>query len=192
MIPHADHKYIEALRKNDSLLIEEIYRSNAERIKHMVLKNSGTETDAADLFQDVLMELHRKAVQQQFTLTCPFNAFFYMVCRNRWINTLEKRKVRKPVTIKGDEGFNVNDDVFENYEALRVKEKRKDLIEEKLAELGEGCRDLLSLAWSGKPLQEVAEKLNFSYAYVRKKKTECMSKLISLVKEAPGFSALKW
>jgi len=41
-------------------------------------------------------------------------------------------------------------------------------------------------------LQEVAATLNFSYAYVRKKKTECMSKLISLVKEAPGFSALKW
>lgn len=191
MQAHPDHKYIAALQKNDSLLIEEIYSRYAIRIKQMVIKNSGTETDAADLFQEVLIELHRKATQQQFVLTCPFDAFLYMVCRNRWINELHKRKLPS-VTIKGDEGFNLNEDVFENYEALVIKEKRKNLVEEKLAELGDGCRSLLSLAWSGKPLQEVAAMLNFSYAYVRKKKTECMSKLIDLVKEAPGFNALKW
>ena len=190
MTAHPDHKFIEALRQNDSVLIEEIYSRYAVLIKQLVIKNSGTETDAADLFQDVLIELHRKATQQQFVLTCPFDAFLYLVCRNRWINQLHKRKGHT-VTIEGDEGFNLNEDVFENYEVLLLKEKRKDLLEEKLAELGEGCRNLLSLAWSGKPLQEVAAVLNFSYAYVRKKKTECMSKLISLVKEAPGFSALK-
>ena len=191
MTPHPDHKYIEALKENNSLLIEEIYSRYAGRIKQLVLKNSGTETDAADLFQDVLIELHRKATRQQFTLTCPFDAFLYLVCRNRWINELHKRK-GKPVTFKGDEGFTVNDEVFQNYEVLHVHEKRKNLVEEKLAELGDGCRNLLTLSWSGKPMQEVAAMLNFTYAYVRKKKTECMSKLISLVKEAPGFNALKW
>ncbi len=190
MTAHNDHKYIEALKQNDSVLIEEIYRRYADRIKQMVLKNSGNETDAADLFQEVLIELHRKATQQNFVLTCPFDAFLYLVCRNRWINELHKRK-RKAVTISTDDGFNISEDVFENYESLLSREKRKALIEEKLAQLGESCRDLLSLSWSGKPLQEVAQILNFSYAYVRKRKTECMSKLINLVKEAPGFSALK-
>jgi RNA polymerase sigma factor (sigma-70 family) len=191
MTPHSDHKYIVALQKNDSVLIEEIYSRYSRRITQMVLKNNGTETDAADLFQNVLIELHRKAINQQFALTCPFDAFLYMVCHNRWLNELEKRKGKK-VTLTGDEGFKVSEDVFENYETLNVQEKRKNLVEEKLAELGEGCRDLLSLSWSGKPLQEVAVTLNFSYAYVRKRKTECMSKLIRLVKDAPGFSALKW
>jgi RNA polymerase sigma factor (sigma-70 family) len=191
MTAHADHKYIVALQQNDSVLIEEIYSRFSKRITQMVLKNSGTATDAADLFQNVLIELHRKAIRQQFILTSPFEAFLYMVCRNRWLNELEKRKGKR-VTLTGDEGFNVSDNVFENYETLKVHEKRKSLVEEKLAELGEGCRDLLSLSWSGKPLQEVATTLNFTYAYVRKRKTECMSKLIRLVKDAPGFSALKW
>jgi len=191
MPAHPDHKYIKALLENNSRLIEEIYQRYAARISYMVQKNSGTETDAADLFQEVLIELHRKASQQQFVLTCPFDAFLYLVCRNRWINELHKRKGHA-VTITGDEGFDLNENVFENYDHLLLNEKRKDLVEEKLAELGEGCRDLLSLSWSGKPLQEVAAMLNFSYAYVRKKKTECMGKLISLVKNAPGFNALKW
>lgn len=191
MTAHPDHKYIEALLQNNSVLIEEIYRRFAAGIKWMVLKNSGTETDAADLFQDVLMELYNKAAKKDFVLTCPFEAFLYMVCRNRWLNKLEKRGI-KQVTITGNEGFNPGEDVSENYENLVMHEKRKALVEEKLAELGNGCRELLALSWSGKPLQEVAEKLNFTYAYVRKRKTECMSKLIRLVKEAPGFTALKW
>ena len=191
MTAHADHKYIIALQNNDSVLIEEIYNQFSKRITQMVLKNSGTEIDAADLFQNVLMELYRKAITQNFILTCPFGAFLYMVCHNRWLNELDKRKGKR-VTLTGDKGFNVSEDVFENYETLKMQEKRKSLLEEKLTELGEGCRELLSLSWSGKPLQEVAVTLNFTYAYVRKRKTECMSKLIRLVKDAPGFSALKW
>ena len=191
MIKHPDHKYIEALKNNDSQLIEEIYSRYSAKIKFMVLKNNGTETDAADLFQDVLIELHRKATQQQFTLTCPFDAFLHLMCRNRWINKLQKQK-GQPVTLTDEEGFTFNDDVFENYETLLIREKRKDLIEEKLAQLGEDCRNLLSYSWSGKPLQEVAALLNFSYAYVRKRKSECLAKLIVLVKEAPDFSTLKW
>ena len=191
MNPHPDHKYIEALKTNDSLLIGEIYRRFSGRVKQLVIKNSGSETDAADLFQEVLIELHRKAVTQHFVLTCPFDAFLHLVCRNRWINELHKRKGHT-VTIAGDEGFNVDGEVAVNYEALLMHEKRRSLLDEKLAELGEGCRDLLSLSWSGKSMQEVAAALNFTYAYVRKKKTECMGKLIGLVKEAPGFHALKW
>lgn len=191
MNAHPDHKYIEALVDNDSALIDEIYRLYTGSIKNMVLKNSGTETDAADLLQDVLVELHRKACKKEFVLTCPFGAFLFMVCRNRWLNKLEKRSI-KTVTIRENEGFNPGEDVQENYENLVMNEKRKRLVDEKLAELGEGCRELLSLSWSGKPLQEVAAMLNFTYAYVRKRKTECMSKLIRLVKEAPGFTALKW
>ena len=146
MAAHPDHKYIEALTNNDSVLIDEIYRRYAASIKKMVVKNSGTETDAADLFQDVLIELHRKATQQNFVLTCPFEAFLFLVCRNRWINELHKRKGHHAVTISGDEGFDINEDVVENYEILLILEKRKDLIENKLAELGDGCRNLLSLS----------------------------------------------
>ena len=63
---------------------------------------------------------------------------------------------------------------------------------EKLAELGDSCRQLLQLSWSGKPMDEVAMMLEVSYGYVRKKKSECMAKLISLVKRSSQYNALKW
>ena len=58
--------------------------------------------------------------------------------------------------------------------------KLQKLFLEKLNELGEGCRELLRQSWKGIHLNEIAVKLNISYAYARKKKTECMAKLVML------------
>jgi len=63
---------------------------------------------------------------------------------------------------------------------------------EKLNQLGEGCRQLLQQNWQGLHLNEVATRLNISYAYARKKKTECMAKLVMLMKQSPQYSQLKW
>ena len=52
--------------------------------------------------------------------------------------------------------------------------------------------ELLQLSWSGKSMEEVAGLLHMTYGYARKRKTECMAKLIKLVKGASQFNSLKW
>jgi DNA-binding CsgD family transcriptional regulator len=66
------------------------------------------------------------------------------------------------------------------------------LLSEKLAEMGEACQQVLRLSWSGKSMEEVAEILQVSYGYARKKKSECMAKLVMLVKQSSKFNFLKW
>ena len=51
---------------------------------------------------------------------------------------------------------------------------------------------MLELSWSGMGMEEVAEKLENSYGYIRKKKSECMAKLIALIKGSPSFAILQW
>jgi RNA polymerase sigma factor (sigma-70 family) len=188
-MPHPDHKYIEALLHNESSLIEGIYKNYADKIKWMVLNNSGNETDAADLFQDALIDLHRKA-QRGFELTCPLGGFLYLMCKNRWINELQKRK-RSPVTFKDADGFNITDQTESNISLLQKTDEQRLLVSQMLQEIGENCRELLLLSWSGKPMQEVAQLLNITYAYVRKRKSECMAKLITKVRQSPKFEFLK-
>jgi RNA polymerase sigma factor (sigma-70 family) len=188
---HPDQRYIEALIANDYAGVEEIYRRFLPRINRMVLGNSGSEMDAADIFQEALLTIYRKAVNEQFTLTCPMEAFLYLVCRNRWINELHKRK-NKSVTITGEEGFDIGQESTQHYQQFIMQEERRQLIEEKLKELDNGCRQLLQLSWSGRSLEEVANLLNFSYAYVRKKKSGCMSKLLQLVRSSERYHQLKW
>lgn len=190
--PHPDQQYIEALLNNDRPVLEEMYKKFAGKIKNMVLQNKGTLTDGADIFQEALMAIYQKAVAGTFVLTCPLEAYLYLICRNRWINELNRRGNRK-VTFTDTEGYsNLGEDSFKNAEAVVNEQARRKLLEAKLEELGAGCRQLLKLSWSGKPMEEVAAILNNTYGYIRKKKSECMAKLIALVKQSPQFAALQW
>ena len=83
---HADQKYIDALLNNDAVVIEELYQKYSPKIKWMVLKNNGSETDAADVFQEVLLWIYKKAKDKNFILTCPLDAFLYISCKNKWMS----------------------------------------------------------------------------------------------------------
>lgn len=188
---HPDHKYIEALVNNDKGLLDELYRKFSGRIKWMVLRNNGTEADAADVFQEALLSIYHKARTQDFVLTCPLESFLYLICKSKWLNVLSKRK-SYPVTITEDNGYYLGEDSFKLAEECNLQEQRHQLLIEKLAQLGEPCRQLLHLSWSDKSMEEVAQILRMTYGYARKKKSDCMAKLILLVKQSSQFSSLKW
>ncbi|HRP55937.1 sigma-70 family RNA polymerase sigma factor [Agriterribacter sp.] len=189
---HSDQKYINALLENDATVLEELYQRFSEKIKWMIIRNNGSETDAADIFQDALLSIYNKAKGGDFTLTCPFEAFLYLICKNKWLNILSKRKTQK-VTITDTEGFNyIGEDDFKLAEDCVLRQERNNLLAEKLAEMGDSCKKILQLSWSGIAMDEVAKQLNVTYAYARKKKSECVARLISLVKQSPKFNSLKW
>jgi RNA polymerase sigma factor (sigma-70 family) len=188
---HPDQKYIEALLNNNPVLLDELYQKYSGKIKWMVLQNKGTEADAVDIFQEALLSIYHKARTKSFVLTCPLDAFLYLICKNKWLNELSKRKNR-PVTIIDDDGYNLGEDSFKLAEDCTLQEERFKLLSEKLEELGDACKELLRLSWSGRTMEEVAVKLGFTYGYARKKKTECMAKLVKLIKQSSKFSVLKW
>jgi RNA polymerase sigma factor (sigma-70 family) len=188
---HSDHRYIIALVNNDTTVIEEIYQKYADKIRRMILQNNGDENDAADIFQESLMAIYHKARDQNFILTCPFEAFLYLVCKKKWINVLNKKK-NQGVTFTDTAGYSSGEDSFQQASIVLQQDERKNLFQEKFAELEEGCRRLLQLSWSGKAMDEVAALLNVTYGYARKKKSECMSKLVKLVQQSPKFNTLKW
>ena len=189
---HPDQKYINALLENDTVVLEELYHKFSEKIKWMIIRNNGAETDAADIFQDALLSIYNKAKAGDFTLTCPLEAFLYLICKNKWLNTLNKKKTQK-VTITDTEGFNyIGEDNFKLAEDCVLQQERNNLLTEKLAEMGDSCKKILRLSWSGIAMDEVAKQLNVTYAYARKKKSECMARLITLVKQSPKFNSLKW
>jgi RNA polymerase sigma factor (sigma-70 family) len=188
---HPDQLYIEALLNNDPALLNELYRKYSGKIKRMVEQNNGNEDDAADIFQDALLSIYNKAKNNNFTLTCPLDAFLYLICKNKWITELNKRRSHR-VTFTDTEGYNLSEDLVKLAEICNLDQARKKLLEEKLETLGDSCKKLLPLSWSGHSMDKVAQMLYMTYGYARKKKSECMGKLIQLVQQSPEFKSLKW
>ncbi|MEA3295772.1 MAG: sigma factor, partial [Patescibacteria group bacterium] len=87
-----DEKIINGFRNNDPETIEKIYNELFPVINRLIEFNSGTPSDAKDIFQEALMVIYKKIENDEFILSCSFKTFLYSICRNLWFNQLRNRK----------------------------------------------------------------------------------------------------
>jgi RNA polymerase sigma factor (sigma-70 family) len=187
--PHADQLYIEALLKNDSRVLSKIYEKYAYKIIAMVKKNSGNADDAQDIIQETLVTIYHQANEKGFILTCPFDAYFYLLCKRKWLNELKKRGTNR-VTILEDV-TSITEEQEQQVEETELFEQQHQLFELKFKELGKKCQELLKTTFKIKSMEKVAEFLGVTYGYARKKKSQCLGKLTQLVKNSSEFQQLK-
>jgi len=194
-VPHQDQKYIEALRTNDFVLIEEIYENYGPLISNLVKQNNGNGQDALDLFQEMLIILHRYA-QEGFVLSCSLKSFLYTLCKRRWINELKKKGRSETLKVADISDLNFAEESMEFVEGTEEYDQRFRFCKEKFNMLSQGCKEILRLAWrkqeNGKysSWKEIAEELDISYGYIRKKASQCKARLTELARKDPGFKNL--
>ncbi|MDD3720890.1 MAG: RNA polymerase sigma factor [Lutibacter sp.] len=186
---HEDHIYIEALLKNDSRVLSKIYMNFSHKIVSFIKKNSGNADDAQDIIQETLVTIYHQAKEKNFILTCPFDAYFFLLCKRKWLNELKKRGNNR-VTIVEDI-TSITEEQNQQVEETELFEKKYQLFESKFKELGKKCQELLKVTFKIKSMEEVAKFLGVSYGYARKKKSQCMGKLTQLVKSSNEYHHLK-
>ncbi|WP_252737193.1 MULTISPECIES: RNA polymerase sigma factor [Reichenbachiella] len=184
---HSDQRYIQGLLENDRYLVQEIYEKFAPKVVAFVKSNQGDESSASDLIQDTLIVIYRQAQDKGLLLTCPFEAYFLLLCKRRWWNQLKSRKTE--VTIE-DETLSINEGQDELVSLSEVHEAKCTLFEKKFEALGDKCKELLRLSLKLDSMKEVAEKLGVSYAYARKKKSTCMGSLTEMVRTSDEYKNL--
>ena len=180
MIPHADQQYLEGLLHNDAQVVQDIYRRFAPVITYYITKNRGTEADAADIFQESLIDIYHQAKHKGLQLTCPFEPFFLLVCKRKWLNEL-KKKGRSPVTNTDNDLSGIGEDAFAAAEQVEKEEAKAGIFLQQFERLGEKCREILRRSLTGEAQEKMAEALGVTYGYLRKKKSECMATLLSYV-----------
>jgi RNA polymerase sigma factor (sigma-70 family) len=186
---HADQFYIEGIKLNDSKIIREIYDRFSEKVIHFICKNSGNESQAADIIQEVLITIFKQAKNNDLTLSCPFDAYFFLLCKRKWLNEL-KKKSRTQVT-SGSEHLSIVDNASEAAEETILLSEKEGLFNEMFQKLSDACKDLLKTSFTINNMEEVAKKLDISYAYARKKKSLCVGKLTELVRSSPKYNSIK-
>lgn len=186
---HKDQKYINGLLNNDSQIIDEIYKKFSQKIIAFVCKNHGNESDAKDLIQDVILIIYDQAKTKGLQLSCPFEAYFFLICKRKWFNIL-KKKSKNRVTEEPLSGF-IAENLEETADQTMIFEQKTTLFQEVFEKLGNACKELLKLTFTIKSMDEVAKKLGVSYGYARKKKSLCIGQLTKWVQESKVYNDLK-
>jgi len=177
---HLDQRYIVGLVNNDTVIINEIYKRCTAKIKSWIVFNNGSDDDAADIFQEALMDVYRQAKYKSLELTCPFEPYILLICKRKWLNELKKRSIL-PVTNKEEDLLHIGEDTFANADYLENQEAQSKSFFKAFEKLGERCREIIWWSMKGEAQETVAETLGVTYGYLRKKKSECMASLIKMV-----------
>ena len=185
---HSDQMYIEGLANNDSAIIHAIYKKFVPKVVHYIKTNSGDEDKAQDVIQEVMILLFNQAKSEQLRLTCPFDAYFFLLCKRKWLNELKKHS-NKGVTIKED--LTSIDESGEMVLQTEHFDEKQQLYDTMFQKLGEKCQELLQLSFTLPSMEEVAEKLAVTYGYVRKKKSLCIGQLTQWIQETNRFKSIK-
>jgi len=186
---HPDQMFIDGLANNDSAVIEAIYKKFVPKVVFFIKNNSGDEDQAQDVVQEVLMLLFNQAKANTLLLTCPFDAYFFLLCKRKWLNELKKTS-NKGVTIKEDFA-SIYESALELVEEAEQFDEKQQLFDMMFQKLGDKCQEVLKLSFTIKSMEEVAEKLNVTYGYVRKKKSLCIGQLTQWIQDAKNFKSLK-
>lgn len=187
---HPDQLYIDGLLHNKSSVIESIYKKFVPKVKNYIRTNSGNDDAAQDVIQEVLIAIYNHAKTKGLQLTCPFDAYFFLLCKRRWLNELKKSS-NKAVTLQ-DENVSMDESVQEMTFQTEVFDEKQSLFDEMFQKLGEKCQEVLKLSFVTKTMEEVAEKLNVTYGYVRKKKSICTGQLTEMMQQSARYKSINY
>ena len=185
---HLDQMYIDGLLQNNSKVIQSIYKKFVPKVKNYIRTNSGNDDAAQDVVQEVLIAIYNQAKMKGLQLTCPFDAYFFLLCKRRWLNELKKSS-NKEVTIN-DDTVSIDENLQEMTFQTEVLDEKQSLFDEMFLKLGEKCQEVLKLSFVTKTMEEVALKLNVTYGYVRKKKSICTGQLTELIQQSSRYKSI--
>jgi RNA polymerase sigma factor (sigma-70 family) len=173
-----------AARKNN--IIEYIYKTCYEPVRKLVLMNKGSDEDARDIFQEALLILYQKIIQQKLHLTCNFSTYLYSVCRFLWIRELTKKKELNDIT-----------DEFPDLVSSGTLNPKTELAGLKIFskhfnELCEDCQKVLRLYFMNVSLEEIKDIMGYKNVQIaRDKKYRCKQNLLTSIYDDPEYQKLK-
>ncbi|MDP5231247.1 MAG: sigma-70 family RNA polymerase sigma factor [Cellulophaga sp.] len=185
---HEDQKYIVGLLANSPLVIKSIYDRFVPKVVHYIKQNSGSEFDAKDVVQEVMVMIYNQAKFKNLELTCPFDAYFFLLCKRKWLNEL-KKSTKKEVTINEDL-VSIDESASTHAFETQLEDEQQHLFDKMFEQLGNACKELLKMTFKIKSMEEVAENLGVSYAYARKKKSLCTGELTKMIQSSTEFKQL--
>jgi RNA polymerase sigma factor (sigma-70 family) len=183
---YTDNEIIECLRNRQSYVVHYLSDRYMPMVRLMVFQNGGSVEDARDIFQDGLIIMLEKLDNKEFALTCKFRTFLYCVCENLWKTVLDKRQAASNYISRRMEP-EIEKDFTELIDHKLYQEIFRDVFET----LDPISKKILTLYWQEVSPQQIADKLGYTYGYVRKKKCEAQSELTDKVKRHPGYVRIR-
>ena len=146
-----------------------------------VRKNSGSDQEAREMVQTVLLEFWTAVREDRYQESGKLDRYLYILTSNTWRDELRRRKVRRTDELDTNQML-VADDHEQSIAMAIVKDRRIEAMHHCLQQLESPCDDIIRLYHLEEVnLQDVAKQMNYDYNNLRKRIFDCRKKLKKLV-----------
>ncbi|HBL74561.1 MAG: hypothetical protein A2W90_20960 [Bacteroidetes bacterium GWF2_42_66] len=182
MINYSNEELLNGILRNDSVILQFIYKNFYYKINFFIKKNNGDDDDANDVFQEAIIIMYRKIKDNSLILDCSFDTYLYSICRFLWMKQLEKRKNEKERIYDNQE---YRDDIYDEQLNRTVDmNERYKLYQKHFKNLGKDCQKILQMFFDKVPLKQIAQMMGFKgEKYAKKRKYKCKEYLIKSIKQ---------
>jgi RNA polymerase sigma factor (sigma-70 family) len=170
------NQIIDQFIENKNNVLEKLYKHNYKIVRNYVLKNSGTEADAKDIFQDAMLICWMNLKEGKFTVRNEFSlgAYLYKIAKYKWLDKVKSKRNKTTVNIPFADIESEEIDMLEQNEAQHKLSYLLGLY----SRLDSKCKEVLNqFYYEGKRLEEIASELSYDLGSVRTIKYRCMQKL---------------
>lgn len=186
---YTDSELIAAIQssKNIDPAVKFMYREYYEMLKVYTCRNSGSDQDAQDIFQEVLVAFIDLVQKGKFRGESSIRTFLFSMNRHMWLNELKKRgRTEKRDTVFENEKDTTLPDVSHVIAQAEMQQQVLDIVEE----LGETCKKiLLAFYYDNLSMKEILAALPYeSEQVVRNKKYKCLKQLEQLLTANPNLA----
>lgn len=182
-----DSEIIKGIRDKNNKILRVLYEKSLPSVRKFVLDNSGNYDDANDVLQEGIIMIYQKVREASEELNISVPGYLVATCKNIWLMKL--RRMKKMI---------VNSDKVEHLERSQenlifdiIQAEKDNLYRKHFLKLEEGCSTLLTYVFDGKTMTEIADLLNISIGYARKKKFLCKERLMNSIKNDEVYNELK-
>jgi RNA polymerase sigma factor (sigma-70 family) len=171
---------------NDVILY--IYNNSFRPVRNMITRNSGSEEDARDIFQDSLIILYKKLKARSLKLRCSVSTFLYSIARLLWLKELRARGM-------GSERIDDYDgcpDEENNITRIYEENERLKFYRRIFDQLSEDCRKILKMVMNSYTIAEITSIMGYSSEqHTKNRRYRCKKALINRIIQSPEYYELK-
>ncbi|PWJ38024.1 RNA polymerase sigma factor [Sediminitomix flava] len=168
--------------------IQFLYQHYFPKVKFMVLKMSGNELEAEDVFQEAITKVIWSIDQGNFQGKSHISTYLYTIAKNMWLKTLERRKREQEVLNTELYPIYKQEDIVDALPDIytTAEEEEQDLdqvlhFKKLLDKIGDDCRNILKCFYFKElSYDQILDLPNNKYAseqVIRNKKSRCLKYL---------------
>jgi RNA polymerase sigma factor (sigma-70 family) len=187
---YSTDKIVEGLSKQNPKILTFIYKTYFPQVRHLVIFNNGSESDAKDIFQTALIAVYKSILKGDLQLKVKFNTYLLSVANNMWLKQLERKKIIEFQSIDTMEIYQLEKFIISDEKTEKDAEYLQDfqLYQRVFSTIGMDCQILLRMFYDKISMKKIAEYFGLkNMEQAKKKKHRCKEELFEKIKKSPEF-----